>query len=160
MTTQFLPSTIHLNPGIIQVHYVRPLYNRLININEPDKVYQIIKQVIPPTRMDVKEFFYAFYLTNSNRLLGLAKIGEGTIKGVVINNTEIFQIAFSLHASAIILCHNHPSGNLTVSDADISATRKIQEICRYLDITLLDHMIITSERFTSMANEGLITQNI
>tara|TARA_B100000745_G_C20084385_1_gene370523 strand:- start:119 stop:589 length:471 start_codon:yes stop_codon:yes gene_type:complete len=156
MTTQFLPSTIHLTPGIVQVHYVRPLYNRLVNINEPDQVYQIVKQVIPPTRMDVKEFFYALYLTNSNRLLGLAKIGEGTVKGVVVNNAEIFQIAFSLHASAIILCHNHPSGNLTVSDADITATRKIQEVCKYLDITLVDHMIITSEGFCSMANCGEI----
>ena len=156
MTAQFLPSTFHLTPGIAQVYYVRPLYDKLVSIDEPEKVFQILKNVISPARLDVKEFFYALYLTASNRLLGLAKIGEGSAKGVVINNIEIFQIAFELHASSIILAHNHPSGNLSVSQADLTATDKVKKVCKLLDMTLLDHLIITSEGFCSMANENLL----
>ena len=68
----------------------------------------------------------------------------------------MFQIALKMNASSIIISHNHPSGQLTPSDADKTITTKIREAGKLLDIALLDHVIITSEGYYSFADEGYI----
>jgi DNA repair protein RadC len=69
----------------------------------------------------------------------------------------IFQYALKANAAQIILAHNHPSGNLKPSDADLSITKKIKEAARYLDITILDHIILSiDERNYSFAEEGVL----
>jgi DNA repair protein RadC len=101
------------------------------------------------------EEFKLMLLTRSNKVLGIASISKGGINGTVIDVRIILQFAIKANASGIILCHNHPSGNVQPSESDIAITRKIKESGNVMDIQLLDHLIIVPEgKFYSMADEG------
>ena len=94
-------------------------------------------------------------LTRSNKVLGIASISKGGINGTVTDVRIILQFAIKANASGIIICHNHPSGNVQPSESDTAITRKIKESGNVMDIQLLDHLIIVPEgKFYSMADEG------
>ena len=98
----------------------------------------------------LRERFIALYLSRNNKIIGYYTVSSGGVNGTVVDNKLIFAIALSLPASAIILAHNHPSGSLTPSEADKDITKNIQKAGKFLQIQILDHLIITS------ADEGLI----
>ena len=102
------------------------------------------------------EFAYLLLLNRQNRVLGYHQISKGGINGTVIDVRVIFQVALKASATGIIIAHNHPSGNLDVSDADRKITKKIKEAGNVLDIPLLDHLVITQESYFSMADEGIL----
>ena len=103
------------------------------------------------------EEFKIMLLNRSNRVLGIASLFKGGGSGTVIDQKIIFQYSLKANAHQIILAHNHPSGNLKPSEADISITQKVKQSAGLLDITLLDHLIITPDQcFYSFADEGLI----
>jgi len=89
-------------------------------------------------------------------VLGIVEVSTGGIAGTVADPKLIFAAALKGAATEIILSHNHPSGNLAPSQADIDVTRKIKEGGKLLKIAVLDHIIITSERYFSFADEGLL----
>jgi DNA repair protein RadC len=96
-------------------------------------------------------------LTRSNKVLGLTSISKGGISGTVTDVRIILQYAIKANASGIIICHNHPSGNVHPSETDKKITRKIKESGNLMDIQLLDHLIIIPEgRYYSMADEGIL----
>ena len=100
------------------------------------------------------EEFKIFLLNRANMVLGIASLFRGGVVGTVIDSRVIFQYALKANAAQIILAYNHPSGNLKPSDADISITKRIREGARQLDITLLDHIILTSDdKYYSFAEE-------
>lgn len=78
----------------------------------------------------------------------------GGLSGVIVDPKLIFQTALKCSAVSIILMHNHPSGNLQASDADLKLTNKMVEIGKVLDLPVLDHIIFTSESYCSLADEG------
>ena len=82
-------------------------------------------------------------------------ISIGGISGTVVDVRCIYQAALKASASSILLAHNHPSGNNEASDADIKITKKLKEAGELLNISLLDHLILMPEGYTSMADEGL-----
>jgi len=83
-------------------------------------------------------------------------ISEGGFAGTVADPKKIFKIALENSASGIILCHNHPSGNLKPSDADLILTRKLKEAGAHLDLPILDHLIIGDEKYISFADDALL----
>lgn len=107
-------------------------------------------------RMQYVEETYALLLNRANKALGFSKISIGGTAGTVVDIKVIFQTALKSNASSIILCHNHPSGNLKPSEADIKITRSIKEAGKLMDIPLADHLIITDESYYSFADEGMI----
>lgn len=102
------------------------------------------------------EEFNILLLNRANKVLGLCKISSGGIAGTVADPKMIFQSALKGNASSIILSHNHPSGNLKPSQADLDLTKKIKEAGKFLDLPIVDHIIITDEGFLSFADEGLM----
>jgi len=104
--------------------------------------------------IDYCESFCIMLLNRANKVLGIRKISDGGIVGTVVDIRLIFSTALKGLATSIICLHNHPSGNLDPSDADISITRKIKEAGNILDIKLLDHLIVTSDSYYSMADHG------
>jgi DNA repair protein RadC len=78
----------------------------------------------------------------------------GGLSGVVVDPKLIFQTALKCNSNSIILCHNHPSGNLKASNADLKLTNKMVEIGKLLDLPVLDHIIFTSESYYSLADNG------
>ena len=107
--------------------------------------------------VEYRENMYVLLLNRANKVLGVSHISMGGVSGTVCDPKILFQVALKAHASGIILCHNHPSGNRNPSDADERLTRKIQEGGKILDIPLLDHIILTPDNeYFSFADEGLM----
>lgn len=102
------------------------------------------------------EEFWVLFLDRRNAVIKKSNISKGGISGTVADAKIIFKEAMQLLASAIILCHNHPSGNLKPSDADIQLTKKMKEIGNLVDVPVLDHLIITDKSYFSFDDEGLI----
>lgn len=99
---------------------------------------------------------YLLMLNRANKVLGFSKISIGGTAGTVVDIKVIFQTALKVNASSIILCHNHPSGNLKPSEMDIKLTKNIKEAGKIMDIALSDHLILTDEGYFSFADEGMI----
>lgn len=102
------------------------------------------------------EAFYVLFLNNANKVLTKRRISQGGITSTVVDARLIFKEAITQNATKILLCHNHPSGNLKPSQADISITRKIKDLGLLFDITLLDHIIVGETGYLSLAEEGLL----
>ena len=108
-------------------------------------------------KIEHKEIMYVLLLNRNNKILGVSLISEGGTSGTICDAKIVFQIALKANASAFILCHNHPSGNVNPSQTDIQLTKKIKELGKMMEIQLLDHIIITpDETYTSMTDEGII----
>lgn len=107
-------------------------------------------------RLEYVEEFMVICLNRANKVLGWARVSSGGISGTVADPKVIFQVALKANASSIILAHNHPSGNLQPSEADIRLTSKNKEAGLLLDLPVLDHIILTPESYYSFADEGLI----
>lgn len=102
------------------------------------------------------EVFYSIYLRRNNDVIRTIKISQGGITGTVADPRIIIHNAILLKATGIILFHNHPSGNVNPSDSDKNLTRKIYQGANFLDINILDHLIVTDSKYFSFADEGLI----
>jgi DNA repair protein RadC len=137
----------------VEIVYKRPEIATMEAINTPYESAHLFRRMIPEGKIDYKEFFLVALLGRNNHVLGVAEISVGATNGTTVNIKEIFQLAIKTNSSAIILCHNHPSGNLTPSESDIKLTKKIKEVCGFCDITLLDHIILSSESFESFIDE-------
>ncbi len=83
-------------------------------------------------------------------------ISQGGITGTVIDVRIILKRALDNGAVSMILCHNHPSGTMRASDADLKITKKIKQAAQVMDISLLDHIIVGQNRFYSFADEGIL----
>lgn len=104
---------------------------------------------------DVEEF-WVLLLNRANKVLKLERISVGGVSGTVVDPKVLFRIALQNYASGIILAHNHPSGNLSPSTEDKNITKKIREGAQLLEINLLDHIIVSNEKYFSFADEGII----
>ncbi|HEV3249603.1 MAG TPA: DNA repair protein RadC [Puia sp.] len=102
------------------------------------------------------EVFGVVFLNRANKINHFEIISQGGITGTVADPRIILKRALEERAVSIILCHNHPSGNLKPSRADEELTLKIKEASKYFDIKLLDHIIVSDEGYTSFADEGIL----
>lgn len=102
------------------------------------------------------ENFCILLLNRANKVLRAVKISDGGITGTVVDPRKVFKIALDNNATSIILGHNHPSGQLAPSDADIKLTRKLKEAGEMLDLPVLDHLIIGDGNYYSFADEGIM----
>ena len=106
--------------------------------------------------IDYRESFAVLLLSRSMKVLGLSWVSLGGVSGTAVDPKIIFQAALKANASAVILLHNHPSGILLPSECDRKLTTKIKNGGTFLDVTVTDHLIITSEAYYSFADEGFI----
>ncbi|MCO6164308.1 DNA repair protein RadC [Flavobacterium sp. NRK F7] len=102
------------------------------------------------------EEFWVLYLNNANKIIYKSQISKGGITGTLVDSRIIFKIAFEYNATAIILLHNHPSGKLKPSQADLNLTKNLQQASKSLEIQILDHIIITENHYFSFADEGVL----
>mgnify|MGYP001791296527 CR=1 FL=1 len=140
----------------VELHYKRPLIEKLVQITNSDEADAYIRRHINSQRLDLKEFFWVVLMTNAGQALGFAEIGSGTIKNVPISIREIFQLVLISNASGILLTHNHTSGKLKPSSQDKAITEKIKELAKLFSISVVDHLIITSESYYSFKDEGML----
>jgi DNA repair protein RadC len=102
------------------------------------------------------EVFMVAYLNRANKIIHLETISEGGITGTVADPRIILKKALEQNAVSLILCHNHPSGNLKPSKADEQLTQKIKQAALMLDISVVDHVIVSEDGYYSFADEGLL----
>ena len=102
------------------------------------------------------EEFYVVYLKRSNEVIEKMSLSKGGLAGTVVDVRIILKRAIELQASALVLFHNHPSGNLKPSGADLDITKKIIEAGKFMDISVLDHLIIGHNKYLSLRDENLI----
>lgn len=107
-------------------------------------------------KINFVEEFKVLLMNRANRVLGIVNISQGGIAGTVADPKLIFAAALKASASSLIACHNHPSQNLKPSQADIQLTAKLKEAGKFLDLPLLDHIILTQDGYYSFADEGLL----
>ncbi len=121
------------------------------------KASKDVADIFQPLLSDLShEEFWILYLNRSNKVITRMKLSQGGVSGTVTDVRIVMKKAVELLASGIILCHNHPSGNLNPSEADSKITRKIKEAGSFMDIQLLDHLIISDKDYYSFADNGLI----
>lgn len=124
-----------------------------IKITCSNDIYELMK----PELLDLpKEQFWVILLNRANRILKKEQISSGGVTGTVADPKIIFKAALDQYASSIILVHNHPSGNLKPSQADIDLTNKMKSAGKLLEIPVLDHIIFGDEGYLSFADEGMI----
>ena len=104
----------------------------------------------------IYESFFILLLNRNNNTVGWMKVSQGGIAGTVADPKIIGKAIVDNLASHVILCHNHPSGNIRPSQADIDLTKKIKEMAVLLDSHVIDHIILTDESYLSFADEGLL----
>lgn len=123
-------------------------------IDSSKKASEIIRTIFNQDTFLWREEFFLICLNNSNEVIGYYKLSEGGITGTVVDVRMLFNIALKLSCTGILICHNHPSGKLIPSDADINITNKIKTGCGVFDISLVDHLIITKDGYYSFNDEG------
>jgi DNA repair protein RadC len=114
-------------------------------------------EIFQPMLADIPhEEFWVLLLNRSNRIIDKLRVSQGGVSGTVTDLRLILKPAIEKLASSIILCHNHPSGNNRPSDNDITITQKAKEAAKFMDIAVLDHIIICEKNYYSFADEGVI----
>jgi DNA repair protein RadC len=114
-----------------------------------------VHEIMSPYLLDAhREEFWVILLNRANEVIRTEKISEGGVSGTVADPKLIFKTALDHLASALILVHNHPSGNLKPSQADLQLTHKMKEAGKFLEIPVLDHVIFTDHGFYSFVDEG------
>ena len=117
----------------------------------------ILRSLYNKETIELLEQFYVLYLNRANHIIGYFEMSKGGLTGTIADIRVILGIALKSAATGIILSHNHPSGNLTPSIQDKELTSKISEAARFMDIRILDHLILCSNnKYLSMADEGMM----
>jgi DNA repair protein RadC len=107
-------------------------------------------------RSSARECFAVLYLNTRNQPVGCERVAVGGLNVASLQPREVFGPALTLGAAAVILAHNHPSGDPTPSPEDLAVTRHLQEAGRLLGVEVLDHLVICAERFRSLRESGAL----
>ena len=145
-----------------QVSEIELIYKSKVKASDLPKVttshdaYNLLKQNWDENKIEFVEQFKVLFLNRANKVLAIYELSTGGVSGTVADPKLVFAAALKINACNIILCHNHPSGNLKPSSADEQLTQKIKEAGKYLDLPVIDHLIISNESYYSFADEGLL----
>jgi DNA repair protein RadC len=148
--------------GLYEIAEVELIYKSKVKASKRPQVssskgaYDILLKAWDEHKIEFVEQFKVLFLNKANKVLGIYDVSTGGISGTVADPRIIFAAALKANCCAIIISHNHPSGNLKPSRQDEELTQKIKHGGALLDIRLLDHVIVSNEGFYSFADEGLL----
>jgi len=138
----------------IKVSYKSNQGNK-IKVTNSSEVFKVLFPLYDKDTIEFQEQFFLLLLNRAAIIIGWIKLSTGGTAGTIVDPKIVFSLALKTNACSIILSHNHPSGNIKPSEADITLTKNINNSGRLLDIKLLDHLIISpEEKFYSFADEG------
>ncbi|WP_371824260.1 JAB domain-containing protein [Lutibacter sp. A64] len=127
-----------------------------VKIVSSETAYEVVLEHWDKDIIEFQEEIKVLLLNRANMVLGIYNLSKGGVSGSILDVKIVLSVALKCNASSIIIVHNHPSGNLTASTSDMSITSKLKEACKTLDLSLLDHLIISKDSFYSMNDNGLI----
>ncbi len=137
----------------IQVSY-KPGFIGSTSINSPHEAFDILDTLFPKETIALQEQFVVLYLNRANKLIGSYQLSQGGLTATIADIRLILSVGLKTLATGLILAHNHPSGSLKPSNADIALTKKITEAANLMDMEVLDHLIISLEGYYSFSQEG------
>ena len=143
------------NVAEIQVSY-RPEKIVEYRLSSSLNTFELILKDWEQNTIEMQEEVKIILLNRSHKALGIYSLAKGGLSGCVVDIKLILSVALKTLASGIIMVHNHPSGNLKPSTADINITEKLKSACKLLEIELLDHLIITRDNYFSFADEAML----
>lgn len=134
--------------------------NDKININSSDTLFRIMRRIL--LREDTidreKEHFWMIGLNMANIIVYIELVSLGSVRATIVEPMNVYRVAVLKGATSVIAVHNHPSGNMTASEADKDETDRLIQVGKILNIKLLDHLIISTDNFMSFANIGLMKE--
>lgn len=148
----------------IRLKCLRPVYERQVireqapsylsnrRIRKPEDVYQLLYDL----QLESKEHFLALHLDTKNQIVCLDRVSVGSLNQSIVHPREVFKGALLSSAAAVILIHNHPSGDPGPSREDLDITKRLQEAGELIGIKVLDHIILGEKCFKSFSEEGLM----
>jgi DNA repair protein RadC len=145
-----------------QIAEVELIYKSKVKASERPKLndsrdcYNLFLKLWDDGKINLVEQFKMLFLNRANRVVGFLEVSSGGITGTIADPRIILVGALKVLACSIVICHNHPSANLSPSKADQDLTKKIKHACAFHDIKLLDHIILSDEGYYSFADEGLL----
>lgn len=126
-----------------------------VKLNSPADIVLMMRRLVHMEQR-AEEYCYMIAMSSSCKVLGVFFISKGTVNSSLITPRELYVRALLLGAVQIILCHNHPSGNVTPSEQDIAITKKIKEAGEIINIRLADHIIIGGDTYLSFKEAGIL----
>jgi DNA repair protein RadC len=138
----------------VKVSYKKALFGNVSNSGNAVDYCRSIPEF--ENRMQYQEVFAVVYLDYANNIICHQIIGMGAINATMADIRIIFSTALKTLATNLILCHNHPSGALKASNADMDLTKRVKDAGKLFDINVLDHIILTKERHLSFADDGIL----
>jgi len=127
-----------------------------VKVSNSKDGYDVLLNHWDKSKIEFVEQFICILLNRAHKVLGVFEVSSGCSTGTVVDPKLVFAAAIKANATSVIVAHNHPSGNLTASQSDIDLTKKLKEAGKFLEIQVLDHLIMTVEGYYSFADEGLI----
>lgn len=118
--------------------------------------YRLVRKLWDEERINLQEQFAALFFNTNHKLIGYKILSTGSIKACIVDIKLLVSLALHCLAEYVVICHSHPSGNLSRRRIDDAITVKIKEALALIDVNLLDHLIVTSNGYFSFANEGLL----
>jgi len=125
--------------------------NKLTSAKE---TVEVLKKFLTPAKIQTQEYALAIFLNNNSNVLAVYQFGMGGFTATVMDKRLLMAAALKLGATAIILCHNHPSGSLKPSSADYAITKDVKQLAQIHDINVLDHIIVTKDGYYSFAENA------
>ena len=139
--------------GEVELSY-KPKFKNIYKVVSSEDAYKYLLPTYKEGTICYKEYFKVLFLNQSNKVLGYTLISEGGITDTTVDVRVILQAALLTNSVALILAHNHPSGNLKPSRQDMEITKQVKEAARLMRITVTDHLILTDAGYYSFADEG------
>ena len=147
---------------LFEVSEVELVYKSKVKVSERLQItssksaYEILLRAWDENKIEFVEQFKVLLLNRANKVLGVYEVLSGGVTGTVADPRLIFVAALKANACTLIISHNHPSGNLKPSRQDEELTAKIKHAGEFLEIKVLDHLIVTPEAYYSFADEGIL----
>ena len=139
--------------GEVELSY-KPKFKSLHQITCSEDAYKYLLPTYKEGTICYKEYFKVLFLNQSNQVLGYTLISEGGITETSVDVRVILQAALLTNSVALVLAHNHPSGNLKPSRQDMEITKQVKNAAQLMRITVLDHLILTDAGYYSFSDEG------
>lgn len=144
--------------NLYNISEIKLTYTRKVKAKDRPKIssssdaHNLFRENWDDLTINLFEEFKILLLDRNNRCMGIVPISQGGVSGTMVDAKLVFSSALKARACGVILGHNHPSGNTNPSSSDRALTKKLIEAGKYLDISVLDHIIVTDENYTSFAD--------
>lgn len=142
-------------PAKIKFKLSRKAYKE-IKIDSPESAGEVLRKCYPSGEIEFREYVIALFLNAKNEVMGYEFVSVGGPGQCFLDPITVYQMALTCNARGIIISHNHPSGSAEPSQEDYQITKKINEGCKLLGLRLMDHIIITTNKYYSFKEEGFI----